>query len=195
MRARTSALMFLTCFFTEDITALICTLSYLLICSHCVWDREQQYCRFCLSVPYFFYFWSITISQPRMFCSPCKVLGGGFCKRVNSALRQRWSEINLSGCHILGSAMKNKTQCNEFLHMPWTSHYGWQSALVYLMIPRHKWPMELTGDFILKLTGRFDVPASVQLIMNTPTLDVIPECSNSGTWHFLSWFCCLYSDL
>lgn len=131
MRARTSALMFLTCFFTEDITALICTLSYLLICSHCVWDREQQYCRFCLSVPYFFYFWSITISQPRMFCSPCKVLGGGFCKRVNSALRQRWSEINLSGCHILGSAMKNKTQCNEFLHMPWTSHYGWQSALVY----------------------------------------------------------------
>lgn len=125
-------------------------------------------------------------------CSPCKSLRGGFLKSENSALRWSWSETNSSGCHILGSAMKNKSQCHEFLHMSWTSHRPcrWQCALVYLTIPGHKWQVELIGNFILNLTETLSQEA-----WNYRFSSGDCEYSNIRTWYLLPFYQCLLLDL
>lgn len=109
---------------------------------------------------------------------------------------ERWV---LQKCEL---CLEKKMVRDEFIRMSHPGNWNekqkqsrWQSALVYLMIPGHKWLGELTGDFILKLTGRFDAPNLVQLIMNTPTFDVIPEYSNIRTWHFLCCYSHLHLDL
>lgn len=151
----------------EDITALICTLNF---CSSAAIVSEtvrSNIADFACLCPISLIF-STAISQPWVqFMQSFK---SWLFENMNSTLRLRWSEMNSSGYHMLGNAIKNKSQGNEFLHVPWTSHQKWQPALVYLMVPGHKWLVELTGDFILKLTGRFDVPNIVQLIVNTPKL-------------------------
>lgn len=107
IRVETSELMFLTWVVTEDITALICTLSYLLICSHCVWKRtSSNIAEFAFLCPISVLFGLQLFHSPEY--NPCKVLTGRSFKSMNSALRWMWSEMYSSGCHILGSAMKKQ---------------------------------------------------------------------------------------
>lgn len=155
---------------TEDITALICTLSFLLICSHCVWDSEKQYSRFCLSVPYVCY----------IFYSYFTAMNAVHVKLWEVTFVKMWAlHWDEDGQRLIHQEMNSSHagECNEKQKpVQWIPPHALNLASEGTTCPglsdgpRAKWLVELAGDFILKLTGRFDVPPLLQLIMNTPKL-------------------------